>query len=35
MTTPRQRWIHLGLLISGLAVLVWSGLDPYDRATWT
>ena len=27
------RW-HLGLLMSALAVLVWSGIGPYDRLTW-
>jgi putative membrane protein len=35
METACERWIHLVLLISGVAVLVWSGLGPYDRLTWT
>lgn len=28
------RHVHLLLLIGAAAVLIWSGIGPYDRATW-
>jgi len=32
--TAAGGWIHLALLLSGVAALVWSGIGPHDRATW-
>lgn len=29
----RERWL-IGLVLVVLAVLVWSGISPYDRTTW-
>ena len=35
MLTPmKSKWIHLALLLTGLGVLVWSGIAPYDRVVW-
>ena len=28
------KYVHLLLLLSAAAVLIWSGIGPYDRATW-
>ena len=30
----KNTYLHLSLLIIALLVLVWSGINPYDRATW-
>ena len=32
--SDRTARYELGLLISGLAVLIWSGIGPHDRFTW-
>ena len=35
MKRPKgNRLLYLALLASGMGVLVWSGINPYDRGTW-
>ncbi len=30
----KEKLVHLFLLLSGLGVLIWSGINPHDRMTW-
>ncbi len=34
LLTMKSLHIHLALLVSGIGVLIWSGIGPYDRITW-